>query len=510
MKNKQSGGSGADPVFPKGAGPKNHGTRWQWIVLLTASLITLWILVLHGLFLFNAGPLWRDEAGTVAFATMPAVKDIWQNLRYDNFPLLFVALARLWSLLGWNSDFGFRVFGFIIGTGTLGVLWWGARKMGGKAPLLALAMYACTPMAIRVGDAMRPYGLGIALNLLTVALIWCFAQTPGRRTLICATLAAILSVQCLYQNAFFIIASSCGAWSVTILRRQWKAAWQIGIIGLMAALSLLPYYGIIKAGRDWRDISQEKHSFTGVCGDFYHALQVPGAWMAPIWLAILAIAIAVAIFSFANGRNWTALYCVIVLGLSLALQLVVLWQMAQLISLWYFLILMAPAALMMDAILGNSTRWQWQLGCAAISFILAAACIPVCQGWARMRQSNIDLIAAKLRKEARPGDLILVAPFYYGVSLQRYFDSNQWTTLPPMEEIRIHRYDLAKKAMLMADPVGPSLAKARTSLVSGHTFWVVGEIPRPDKGGPAPPLDPPFTGTMSHVVAAKYDSDWRA
>jgi len=152
----------------------------QRVEFWTAVIITLWLVALHVLNLYHAGPLWRDEAGTADFAAMPSVREIWRNLRYDNFPPLFVAVARVWTLAGLGSDFGYRVLGFLIGMGTLGVLWWCARKLGGKTPLLVLSLYAINPVAIRVCDSLRPYGLGIALILLTSALVWNFVQAPGR------------------------------------------------------------------------------------------------------------------------------------------------------------------------------------------------------------------------------------------------------------------------------------------------------------------------------------------
>jgi len=160
------------PASVEGPAPDNSRARWQRAGLLTAMLITLWIAALHVLYLFHAGPLWRDEAGTVGFAAMPTLGEIWSNLRYDNFPPLFVAIARVWTLAGLGSDFSYRLLGFLIGMGTLGVLWVCARKMGGKTPLLVLALYAANPVSIRVGDSLRPYGLGIALTLLTLALMW--------------------------------------------------------------------------------------------------------------------------------------------------------------------------------------------------------------------------------------------------------------------------------------------------------------------------------------------------
>jgi uncharacterized membrane protein len=151
---------------------------WPRVELLAAIALSLWILFLHGLFLVHAGPLWRDEIGTVDFAAMPTLSDIGHNLQYDNFPPLFVGVARLWTLAGASGDFSYRVLGFLIGLGTLGVFWFGARRCGAGVPLLALALYAANPLAVRVGDAMRPYGLGFALNLLALTLTWKFVETP--------------------------------------------------------------------------------------------------------------------------------------------------------------------------------------------------------------------------------------------------------------------------------------------------------------------------------------------
>jgi hypothetical protein len=484
----------------------NSRARWRRAGLLTAVLIALWIAALHVLCLFHAGPLWRDEAGTVDFAAMPTVGDIWRNLRYDNFPPLFVAVARVWTLAGLGSDFSYRLLGCLIGMGTVGALWFCARKMGGKTPLLVLALYAANPVAIRVGDALRPYGLGIALTLLTSALIWNFVQTGGRRALFWAALAATLSVQCLYQNVIFILAFSCAAWVVTLGRREWKTALQTGIVGLVAALSLLPYCVIIGESREWSDIVRREIHFDAIWDSFRGALQAPGGWMAPVWLALLVAGLAVAALYGTRQRRWDMVYCGTVLAVSATLYLTFLRAVALPPRSWYFLIWMAPAGLMVDSILGGLDMWRVQIGRAVLSLVLIVACMPACYKSVHFRQSNIDLVAAKLKEAAQPEDLILVFPWHYGVSLQRYFDASRLTTLPPMEEIRIHRYDLMKKAMMTENPIGPLLDKVRATLRSGHRLWVVGAAQAPPGGNPQP-VYPPYNGDMK-VTEDMYFTSW--
>ncbi|MGP8199812.1 MAG: hypothetical protein ACLQU4_09960 [Limisphaerales bacterium] len=499
--------AGEPPVSPATSVPASlqepkadHApARWRRAELLTAVFLTFWIAVLHLVYLFHAGPLWRDECGTMGFAAMPTLGEIWRNLRYDNFPPLFVAVARVWTLAGLHSDFGYRLLGFLIGMSTLGVFWYCARKLGGTAPLLILALYGANPLAIRVGDALRPYGLGIALVLLTSVLVWDFVQTPGKRTLFWAAMAATLSVQCLYQNALFIMAFSCGAWVVTLSRREWKTTLQTGMIGLVAAASLLPYWGIIEQGREWADITVVKTHNDAILGALVTALQTPGRWMSPVWLALCLAATAVVVRCGMRQRRRVMVYCGTNLVVIVAFYLIFLRALNLKMSPWYFLVLMAPAALMMDTILDGADPWRSLIARAFPSCIVISACSLNCYLGVCVRQSNVDLVAAKLKEAAKPGDLILVFPWYYGVSLQHYLDSSQWTTVPPLAEIRIHRYDLMKQAMMTKNPIGPLLEEARVALRSGHKLWLVGDSPDPPGGGKPQPVYPPYKGNLENA-----------
>ena len=55
------------------------GTAFSALLVLTAM---------------NAGPLWRDETNTFNLARMPSFRDIWNNLRFESFPLLWPLVVR--------------------------------------------------------------------------------------------------------------------------------------------------------------------------------------------------------------------------------------------------------------------------------------------------------------------------------------------------------------------------------------------------------------------------------
>ena len=65
---------------------------------------------------------------------------------------------------------------------------------------------------------------------------------PGRLHIVGAALSAILAVQCLYQNAFLLLAICAAGIVVCARSRQWKRALQVSAIGGVSALSLAPYY----------------------------------------------------------------------------------------------------------------------------------------------------------------------------------------------------------------------------------------------------------------------------
>src|SRR5262249_9181467 len=152
---------------------------------------------------------------------------------------------RAWSCLGLHSDFSFRILGLLIGLTILPVLWWNARQLSSSTPILALLLFALSPVTLRWGDSLRAYGLGILFVLLFLGLIWTLIQRQTRFICSLAMLAAVLAVQSLYQNAFVIGSICLGGLVVTLRRRNYRMSGLIVLTGIPAALSLLPYWGLV-------------------------------------------------------------------------------------------------------------------------------------------------------------------------------------------------------------------------------------------------------------------------
>jgi hypothetical protein len=174
-------------------------------------------------------------------------------------------------------------------------------------------------------------------------------------------------------------------------------------------------------------------------------------------------------------------YCLIVLLLSIPAYFCFLKILSYPTKPWYYVALIGLVAVALEGALAALPWQQWSnAGRTLISSgVIIWSFVPV---WnvMHLRQTNLDIIATKLKDMADPQDLILVSPWYFGVTFQRYYNgSAPWITLPPIEDHKIHRYDLLKTQMATANPLEPVLSAMANALESGHRVWLVGPLPFP-------------------------------
>jgi hypothetical protein len=473
------------------------------IEVMVGLALTFWVIFLHVVYMLHAGPLWRDECGTIAFASMP-FGQMWSNLQYDNFPPFFEWIAHVWGNVFSQSDFSYRILGLIVALVMLAVIWGSARLLGARAPLLALAFYALNPLALRVRDSMRPYGLGFGLIVLTVSFIWKFSQTRSTKWFVAASIAATLAVQCLYQNAFFV-AAAIGAGAVVCIRRKdWKCFGACVGIGLIALLLLLPHVPNIQKGDAWREIARVPVNQQLLTDAVNELLKAPGPFTQPIYLMVLIATMGFGVFTAFKSRQPNVIYALTFFIVAPILQIAFLTKVGLPPRSWYFLNLLAPMIVCADVI-WSALKRSVQIGRVATAVLMAVLSASAIWSGSHLRQTNIDLIAQKLKAEKKPEDLVLVAPWFYGVSLCRYYPQTNFTTLPPMEEIRIHRYDLMKRAMQSSDPIGPLESQIVATLRAGNKLWLVGSLKFP-KTGETVAQYPPYYSGIGMNDAAYYFS----
>jgi len=488
--------------------PGRSGARRDWLPWAecgAAILLTGVALFLHFTFFTHAGALWRDEINSVEFASMPSVSRTFAALQYDSFPLLSTLLLRGWVAMGLGTDRGLRVFGFLVGVLVLGALWLTCRLFGCRVPLISMTLVGLNPWMVRTTDSIRPYGIGIALIVATLGCVWKAAETSKRNWFVTAGILAVLSVQCMYQNAFLLFAI-CFAGAVVSLRNsRFKTAIGVMVVGLVAAASLLPYLPSIAAAHGWGILVRSPVSMQRLRDVLVQALGFGSVLAAWPWFGLAILCGIVGLLGLlsrrkqhaARARSNLALFCATVLVVAAAAYLTALKSAQLLTQPWYY----APLVVMVTPTL-DVTAWLiattdlWRI--ARVAAALAIACTMAIPGWRQVQErwTNIDVAASKIAKSAAPGDLVVLNPFWLGITFKRYYKGPaEVVTVPPLEDVHIVRYDLVKAAMARPGAVAPALDAAAKALQSGHRVWWVAGLPiREDPPPVLPPAPLPGSG----------------
>ncbi len=453
---------------------------FNWAI---AALVTLCAVYLHALFFLNAGGLWRDEAELVHLSLLPSFSEVWQNLPHDSCPILMHLAVRAWSAAGLGTtDPGLRVLGLYVGLFLLLAFWFASWTMRNGAPLLAVTLAGLNVTMVRAGDSLRGYGLGSALAVLTLALIWRLTCRPSLAAFSCAVAVAVLSVQSLYQNALLLFAACCGGFMLCAVERRWRDMLPIFAVGVAAAVSLLPYVPLI-AHAHW--YVMYKFGFRFLYGWKQLAVAtgspLPGftwVWVA-LWIGALAAAISVLFWRrdhLPNRVRGLILFAGTSLVLGAAGYAVFLKLSEYPTWPWHYVPLMAFSAVCLDAMF--FAVWRWARSAA---MILAAVTISTTFMFelpaVKCRQTNVDLIAARFSSEVAPNDYVIVNPFFCGVTFKRYYKgAAPWTTLPPLEDYTLQRWDLLKAKIQTKDAIAPVIDRITSTLQSGNRVWLVGHM----------------------------------
>jgi hypothetical protein len=479
--------------------PAPAGRAWirktEWLVAFALSALAI---VFHVVNLLNAGGLWRDEAAAVNLSVFPSFGEIWAHLEHESFPLLLTLLLRGWTALGLGgTDLGLRVFGFLVGMAVLAALWWNAWTLSKSPPMLSLLLFGLSPTLIRWGDSLRAYGLGVFFLLLALGLIWQVTRSPSRRTFLFAVAAAVLAAHSLYQSMFMIVAFSLGGAVVAARQRDFKRALLILSIPIAAAVSLLPYLGVISRADQWNAVTKTGIDLSRIWLVFHRALSDPAPLMFWLWAVLLLAAIAASCFLLipknkerpAADRDAAWFLIVVIVAATIAYY-IFLTLLRFPTEVWYYLAWMAVVAVAIDALVSLIAQSDRERMVRLAGVVVVAAIV---SGgiWQRanVRMTNLDVVAARLSREAGDEDLILIHPWFCGPTFDRYYKGNApWFTLPPLADRRLQRLDLFKEQMQLDAPVQPVLEKMEATLREGRVVWLVGYYPFSTPPRPAPPL----------------------
>jgi hypothetical protein len=452
--------------------------------------MTLFLIVVHTRLLLHASPLWRDEVNSVYVATTPSLKEFLNSLVLDPFPILFVTVLRIWVGLGFgSSDFGLRVLGFLIGTSLLGAIWVSCRMIDKEwcAPLWPLALFAFSPSTLIEGDSLRAYGLGLIGIVMSFGLVWRLTFRRWRLgTAIAAVIAGLLAVQSLYLNSLILFAICFAGILVSLRRKQWWPAVAILSVGLIAALSLLPYARIMLSAYEHLALQSEPKTISGEMPSLISS----HLFSRPSVMFVCVLLFSCGLITVSVPRLRQSLFASIKVGgdpLLFALIVVLVG------AIMTFGLLLGPglhssryrrpfmAATSLSIHVAYTTRRK-SIGLTIANLIgsglTVAAFVPSSYYLPELRRTNCDLAAGVVAKSAGQDDLVIVTRFTHAPTFQRYYHGMAaWTSVPAVGDHLQHRGYLARAEMMNPDAIQNTLLRIESELKARHKVFLVGRFP---------------------------------
>lgn len=469
-------------------GAKDGGKSVWSVELCAALLVTAAAVVLHIRFFLNAGALWRDEITSVNFAAGEPFSRVISHLYYDAFPILWPIVVRLWVKSGMGgSDAHLRVLGLISGLLVLAALWRNARRFGGTAPVLSVALLGFTSSVLCYGDSFRAYGLGMFLGLVTMGLIWELTRKASFGSFAAASVAGLASVHILFFNCVLLLGSCCGAIAVMASKKQWARAGLVLALGMICAASMLIYLPMARNAREPK-MFQSSVSLSTLRNAAQDALDfLPEGNIDPGFNAFWWILIVTGAICLVPMRLWlgnlkglsppqrdVVVFCAVNLFVGLVAYALFLKILSYSPEPWYFLAGMAMVAGTVDGLIAGvqSAKVRIILVIVGVAFAVNAA-VPV---WSNIgdRKTNVDLIARQLQTRAAAGDLVVVAPWQIGVTFVRYYHGPaEVVTVPPVPFLVYQRYDQLLPFLQDRHAMGPLRRRLVEILHQGHRVWLV-------------------------------------
>ena len=127
-------------------------------------LVSVLVVVAAGVVLrfIATGPLWEDEAQSVAISRLP-LSQLFAALRGDGSPPLYYLLLHAWMQVFGTGDVAVRALSGIFAVAALPLIY---LLAGDRAGPVTLALAAVNPWLIRYATEARMYALEVLLVLL--------------------------------------------------------------------------------------------------------------------------------------------------------------------------------------------------------------------------------------------------------------------------------------------------------------------------------------------------------
>jgi 4-amino-4-deoxy-L-arabinose transferase-like glycosyltransferase len=464
-------------------GPEEQTSHSTSPALLTAGIVV----GAAGLvfFFYTRSAMWLDEALTVNIARLP-LSQMHAALKQDGAPPLYYVLLHFWTAVFGTSNVAVRSLSACFMTGTVVAMWFAARRFAGtKAAWIAAALTFASPYAIRYATEARMYSLEMLLVASGIVAFQRAMERPtvGRLALISVLVALFVYNQywAFYLLAVVIVLLLWTAWRGEQREQARRVLVAVGI-GLLLFLPWVPTFLYQRAhtGTPWGTRVLPGIPIGYTLRDFSGAASGTAADRQEGWLLFLVLLPMLLLGVFGRPvdgrrveidlhvpRETRMIAFLGGVGLVAALSLNYLAGGAfqsrySAIVFPFFILLVARGFTMLTdpRILGAVLVIAIGLGFAGgIRNVIT-------------ERTQAPEVAAVLRKEAKPGDVVVYCPDQVGPAVHRLAPSGLDQVVYPSfaGPERIDWVDY-KKRLAQAN-VG-AFARAALERARGHTLWYV-------------------------------------
>ncbi len=385
--------------------------------------------------------LWVDEGMSVGIASH-SLGEIPAVLSRDGSPPLYYLVLHLWMVVFGSSAAALRSLSLVLATAAVPVAWWAARSLFGvRAGWIAAVLVASSSYLTLASREARMYPLVVLLGLVAVSSFLQVFVLRRRRllALVVVSLAALLYT---HHWGLFVALALAVALPVCALAEEGERRPLLidaGIAGAGVAVLYAPWVPTLLAqvretGAPWSRTpggAEAVGSIPSVLGSPWVSLV--------LGLAVVALAVRLARRRLlerrprpSGGRNAgiPTAFChqkegvmVVALGVIVVTTVAASWLSSQLEPAWsarYFGAYLPPLVLLGALALARAAK----VGLVALAVVVALWTVPSFSGWkspsAAVPKSNVAALAARLRPELRPGDVVMATQLEQVPLLRHY------------------------------------------------------------------------------------------
>ncbi|HEV7525692.1 MAG TPA: glycosyltransferase family 39 protein [Acidimicrobiia bacterium] len=436
-------------------------------------------------FSYSRSALWLDEALTVNIARLPLAQ-LHDALKHDGAPPLYYLLLHVWTGVFGSGNVAARSLSGVFMAGAVVATWFAARRfIGPTGAWIAAVLVVANPYAIRYATEARMYSLVILLVACGIVALQRAMEHPTVPRLAVVALIVALLVYTQYWS-FYLLA-------VVVALVAWVAGWggprvaarRVLVAIVVGGLLFLPWvptflYQRAHTGTPWGSPILPGIPFGYTLRDFAGGASGTAADRQEGWVLFFLL-IPMLIFGIfgrsAEGhrieidlhvpRETRVIALIGAGGLIVALTLNYLAGGAfasrySAIVFPFFVLLVAR---------GFTTLRDPRL----IASVLGVTVLLGLAGGVRnviTQRTQAGEVAAVLRKEAKPGDLVVYCPDQVGPSVHRLVQPGlDEVVYPTFARPGLVDWVDYKKRLAAAHPA--SFAAAALSRAGAHNLWYV-------------------------------------